>query len=181
MSDQAQVSGLYQVEEVTQQGMVTLRGDLGNATLQTVCTDVTGMTFPKAGEAQCEGASGLCWMSPDELLLLTPHADVETALDRVSKELAALHHLAVDVSDARARFRLQGPFVREGLARLMPIDFAPGQFEMPMFRRSRLAQVPAAIWMTQSDTFQLICFRSHRTYVRELLETSANTASVGIF
>ena len=50
--------------------------------------------------------------------------------------------------------------------------FTPG-----MFRRTRLAQVPAALWMTEDDSFQIICFRSVAQYVFDLLCVAAQDGS----
>ena len=61
-------------------------------------------------------------------------------------------------------------------------DFAPAAFTQGMFRRSRMAQVPAAIWMTDEETFQIICFRSVAEYVFSLLKVAAQPDSeVGVF
>ena len=87
------------------------------------------------------------------------------------------HALVVDVSDARASFIVRGRAARDVMAKLAPVDLAPGQFEPGMFRRTRLAQVPVAFWMPTPEMFQLVCFRSHAVYVRDLLETAAAPGS----
>jgi sarcosine oxidase subunit gamma len=51
-----------------------------------------------------------------------------------------------------------------------------------MFRRSRLAQVPAAFWMPDAETFQIVCFRSVARYMFDLLSIAAQPGSeVGHF
>ncbi len=58
--------------------------------------------------------------------------------------LRAEHHLAADVSDARAVFRIEGAKADQVLAKLCPVDLAtlePGEL-----RRTRAAQVAAAFW-----------------------------------
>jgi sarcosine oxidase subunit gamma len=50
-----------------------------------------------------------------------------------------------------------------------------------MFRRTRMAQVPAALWLADPETFQVICFRSHARYVFDLLCVAAQEGSeVGV-
>lgn len=51
-----------------------------------------------------------------------------------------------------------------------------------MFRRTRLAQVPAALRMVDDETFEVICFRSVAQYVFDLLKVAGQPGSeVGFF
>ncbi|MGC1503573.1 MAG: sarcosine oxidase subunit gamma, partial [Sulfitobacter sp.] len=55
-------------------------------------------------------------------------------------------------------------------------------FNGTMFRRTRLAQVPAAFWMPDAETVQIICFRSVAQYVFDVLNVAAQCGSeVGAF
>ena len=91
--------------------------------------------------------------------------------------LGDVHSLCVDVSDARALFDLSGPHAREVLAKLVPVDLAPDHFTQGMFRRTRMAQVPAAFWLHDTDSFRIICFRSQAQYVFDLLTVAAQKGS----
>jgi hypothetical protein len=62
--------------------------------------------------------------------------------------LAGKHHLVADVSDARAVFTITGDGAREVLAKCCPVDVAPGVFGPGEVRRTRAAQVAAAVWMS---------------------------------
>jgi sarcosine oxidase subunit gamma len=163
------------------QGMITLRGDLSDAVLQKAATDVAGVDMPGQREARCAEDRAICWMSPDELLVMCPHDAVSESVAAMQKALAGQHALVVDVSDTRSNFRITGKDAREVLAKTAPVDLAPGRFDPPMFRRTRLAQVPAAFWMRDEETFQLFCLRSHTEYVQSLLETAADAAPTGLF
>jgi sarcosine oxidase subunit gamma len=174
--------GIADVAETGPEGMITLRGDITSRAFARVAKDVAGVAVPAPGQATFNAVRGLCWMSPDELLLLCPYADAPEDLAKLSAALQGTHHLAANVSDARALFRLSGPNAREVMAKLAPVDLAPGAFEPGMFRRSRLAQVPAAFWMTDPHTFRIVCFRSVAQYVFDLLKTAAQPGSaVGYF
>ena len=162
-------------------GMITLRGDLGDGRVQSVCAELTGVDFPKANHANSVGQKGLAWMAPDEVLILVPYAEVGAALDRIAGALDGLHHLAVDVSDARAVMLVQGPFAREVIAKLAPVDLHPDAFRPGQFRRTRLGQVAAAFWMRDAQTFEVICFRSVGRYCFDLLAASAAGGPVGMF
>ncbi len=174
--------GLVQVEEIGPQGMITLRGDLGNSAVQKVATGVAGVAIPAAGKASADGDAGLLWMSPDELLVLCPYGDVAANLAQLHTSLESEHALAVNVSDARAVFRVSGAAAREVMAKLSPVDLSPDAFGSGDFRRSRLAQVAAAYWMRDEQTFEIICFRSVAAYVFDLLKVAAQPGSgVGYF
>lgn len=169
--------GIATIAEAPMQGMITLRGDLNAAAVQKAATEASGVAMPTAGQATVTETGGLCWMSPDELLVLCPYADVATVLERMTQTLGTIHALAVDVSDARASFLVSGPHAREVMAKLAPVDLAPDRFTAGMFRRTRMAQVPAAFWLRDAETFQIVCFRSHATYMFDLLKTAATPGS----
>ena len=141
-----------------------------------------GVTMPDTREISMAGDKGLAWMSPDELLLICPYAEVANALETLEKGFGESHALALNVSDARAVFRIKGLHTREVLAKLAPVDLSPQAFGPGMIRRTRLAQVPAAFWMENSETAQLVCFRSVAQYVFDLLKTAAQSGSeVGFY
>jgi sarcosine oxidase, subunit gamma len=160
-------------------GMITLRGD--HAALKAVCTQITGAAFPAMGRIEAAGDNALAWMSPDEVLVMMPHSDVPAALVKIANALQGVHHLVVDVSDARALFAVSGSYASEVIAKLAPVDMHPDHFGPGQFRRSRLGQVAAAFWMTPDRTIHVICFRSVTDYVSALLEQSARDGAVGFF
>ncbi|EPX79282.1 sarcosine oxidase subunit gamma [Litoreibacter arenae] len=169
--------GIAKVTEVGLRGMIILRGDLTSAKLKKAAKAATGVAFPDVRECHCDGDKGLAWMSPDELLVMVPYADVVDATARIAKALAADHALAVNVSDARAVFSIEGAGAREVLAKLAPVDLSRKAFTKGMFRRTRLAQAPVAFWARDEDAFDLMCFRSEAKYVFDLLTISAKAGS----
>ena len=172
-------TGEVAVRDMGLRGMITLRGDLSSKALKAVCTKLTGVQFPTQGRAKVDGDKGLCWMSPDEVLVLLPYAETAEAIAKIDKALAGKHYLAENVSDARALIEVQGPFAREVIAKLAPVDLHPDSFVPGDFRRTRLAQAAAAFWMSDEDTFEVICFRSVAAYVFDLLDTAAKAGKVG--
>lgn len=173
--------GEVTIREAGLRGMIILRGDLTDKKLRKVCTDLTGAKMPEKGQANCEGEKGLCWMSPDELLVLVPYGDAAQAVAQIDKALDGTHYLAENVSDARALIVVEGTFAREVIAKLAPADLHPDSFKPGDFRRTRLGQVAAAFWMRDEDTFEVICFRSVAEYTFGLLAASAKAGAVGFF
>ena len=171
--------GEVTVRELGLRGMVTLRGDLSSRKLQNVCKKLTGVAFPKQGGVASDGDNGLAWMSPDEVLVMVPHARATAAVVEIEKALKGDHFMVVNVSDARAVFSVQGAFSREVIAKLAPADLHPDRFKEGMMRRTRLGQVAAAFWMVDDETFHVICFRSVAEYTFKLLAASARAGRVG--
>ncbi len=171
----ARFTGYCTVEEAGLCGMVTLRADLSLAKVARAVKAVTGAGMPAPLRIASGSKGRAAWMSPDELLLFVEYGAAGAAVARLERALATSHALAVDVSDARAVFRLSGPRAREVLMKLTPADIrrmGPGDF-----RRSRLAQVPAAFCMVDENSFEIIAFRSVAGYVFELLSNAARPGS----
>lgn len=171
--------GIAKIAEAPLQGMITLRGDLTSKPIKKAVAAVTKVDMPGPGQANGSGDKGLCWMSPDELLVLCPYDTVAANIEKMNTIFAKAkaHALAVDVSDARAVFRVSGPLARDVMAKLAPVDVSPAAFQPGMFRRTRMAQVATAFWMPNDDTFQIVCFRSQGQYMFDLLKVAAQPGS----
>ncbi len=166
----ASFAGFAAVREIGPLGMIALRCAHDAAALPRAVKNAVGTGLPDRRRIVTDGAWGAGWMSPDELLLLCPRDQVPTALAALARELAGLHHLAADVSDARAAFRVEGPKAAQVLMKLTPADvagMAPGEL-----RRSRLAQVAAAFWAA-GDGFTVVTFRSVARYAFDVLASAA--------
>ncbi|TCP62005.1 sarcosine oxidase subunit gamma [Rhodovulum bhavnagarense] len=182
MSETARSQGLARIEAVAGRGMITLKGDMDSRRFKNVLAKALDLPLPDPLRCAFEGARGIGWMAPDEVLIFVPGAEVPEALAALRDKIGDDHITAVDVSDARAQFRLTGPGAREVLAKLSPVDFAPARFVPGTFRRTRLAQVPVAVWQKDADRFGLVCFRSVGGYVAGLLANAAAPgAEVGYF
>jgi sarcosine oxidase subunit gamma len=165
----ASFQGFASIREIGPLGMITLRAK-GLKSLDKAIKAAVGTKTPAQRRIELNGDRACAWMSPDEYLLILPYAEVATALASLAKSLVGQHHLAVDVSDARAVFRIEGDRAAEVLAKLSPVDFAtlePGEI-----RRSRAAQIAAALW-AQDGGFTLVCFRSVARYAFDLISNAA--------
>jgi sarcosine oxidase subunit gamma len=166
----ARFDGFASVREIGPLGMITLRAKPDVPGLAAAVTAVTGTALPAQRRIEVAGDKAAGWMSPDEYLLIVPYTEVKVALATLAEKLAGQHHLAVDVSDARAVFRIEGTQAAEVLMKLAPVDhatLAPGEL-----RRTRVAQVAGAFWADETG-YSLVCFRSVADYVMGLLSHSA--------
>ena len=173
----ASFDGLIALTEVGPQGMVTLRGDLAALAIQAAVADLTGLAVPGQRGASLSGDSGLLWMAPDELMILTPYRQAAQLADRLSAALDGHHVLVVNVSDARAVFEIRGSQVRDVLAKMAPIDTAPEALPLGEVRRTRFAQVAAAVWLTDQSTARVFCVRSVAEYMFSLISAVADPDS----
>lgn len=109
--------------------------------------DITGCPIPETRRIVFAGQIGVAWMSPDELMLFCSGQAAPAIAARLETALAKEHALVLDVSDAREIFRVDGPSAREVIAKGAPVDLAYEAFGVGDFRRTRIGQVAAAIWM----------------------------------
>lgn len=159
-------------------GMVTLRADLGDPAVATAVGEVAGCAMPAVLRIETAGERAVAWMSPDELMLFVPRGEEAEAVARLDARLDGIHRLVIDVSDARALFRVAGRGAREVIAKGAPLDLAASAFGPGDFRRTRLGQVAAAVWMRAPDAVELMCFASVAGFVETWLATAAEPGTL---
>lgn len=169
----ATYDGFVRVREIGPLGMITLRAK-GLKGLDKAVKAAVGTKLPALRRIEVAGDRACGWMSPDEYLLILPYAEVTAALGALDKALAGQHHLAADVSDARAVFRVEGDKADQVLRKLTPADL--DRLEPGELRRSRAAQVAAAFWH-QDGGYTVVCFRSVAGYMMGLLANAAQPDS----
>ena len=174
--------GRAQVTDRGPMGMIQLKGALEDPAFQAALSGVTGGDMPAPRAMTSDGQNTLCWMAPDEVMVLSAYPAAPDILAQIDEAMRGMHVLAANVSDARVVIRVQGAACRDVLAKLTPADISPDAFAQGQFRRSRLAQVAAAFWMVDTQTIDVMCFRSVATYVFDLLANAARPESpVGYF
>lgn len=159
-------------------GMVTLRGDLAAAPIREAVLAATGLALPDRRRIAIAGDQAAAWMSPDELLLFTAPGGGPRLAAALGAALSGVHHLAADVSAARAVFRIEGEGGREVLAKGAPVDLSRAAFGPGDLRRTRLGQVAVAFWMVDAATFELVCFRSVAGFTARWLAQAAAPGSL---
>ena len=165
----ARASGMVDLAEAGATGMITLRGD--HALLGAALQSVLDLSAPGVRQVVAGNGAQVLWMSPDELLVITGYDAAPGIAVELEAALGDAFATVAVVSDARALIRLSGAQVRDVLAKLCPVDFS--SFPVGSLRRTRAAQVAAAVWRDSDDGWSLICFRSVAGYVWEALVTVA--------
>jgi len=167
-----------EVSAVPSQGMVALRGDLADAGFAAALQAATGCAMPETRRSSTAGDNRALWMSPDEVMVFCPWGDAPGIVTAFMEKAGDSHVLALDVSDARAVFRVAGEKAWRVLAKGAPVDLAPGRFDTGEVRRTRIATVAAGIVKTGDDSFEVFCFRSYAEYLWLWLCTGAGADSL---
>lgn len=160
-----------------QRGMITLRGDLASETLAAAVDEAVGLAVPGPLSLVADGDARAVWMSPDELLLFCDYAEANTATARIAEQMGDAHHMALNVSDARAVIRLTGARVGEVLAKGAPCDCSDHGFPVGTARRTHLAGLAVAFWRLDSETWEIVALRSYAHHLLAWLEQSAQPGS----
>ncbi|MFN7596154.1 MAG: sarcosine oxidase subunit gamma, partial [Cereibacter sp.] len=101
----AAFDGFARIREIGPLGMITLRARADLPALPAAVTAATGLGLPAVRRIVTAGDRSIGWMSPDEWLIVLPYPQVAQTLAGLAEALQGQHHLAVDVSDARAVLR----------------------------------------------------------------------------
>ncbi len=100
----------------------------------------------------------------------------------LGEALAGKHHMAVNVSDARAVITLAGAGVAEVLAKGAPVDLSEAAFPAGTARRTHIAGVAVGFWRKEDHEWEIVCFRSFARYLFDwLVESSKEGGEVGAF
>ncbi len=158
------------IREIGPLGMISLRAATGTPGLVEAILAVSSTPVPGQRSILRQGDRWAAWMSPDEVLLVLPRADVPGALATIAATFSTRHHLAVDVSDARSVFRIEGAGADAVIARLCPVDLQ--RLPEGEIRRTRAGQVACALWRADGG-ITLVAFRSVARYVFDILANAA--------
>ncbi|MEJ2021555.1 MAG: sarcosine oxidase subunit gamma family protein [Maritimibacter sp.] len=178
----ATFDGFCKISDAGLVGMVTIRGELGDKAFAAAVKKAIGLAVPEQGAIVSKGDLNLAWMSSDELMLFCAYENAGDLAAKLDAGFDGLFAMAVNVSDMRAVFSVEGEAARDVIAKLSPANVAPGAFGPGQMRRTRLSQVAAGFYMPDENSFRVIAFRSVGQYVFDILKHAAAPGSeVGHF
>jgi sarcosine oxidase subunit gamma len=126
-----------------------------------------GMALPEPGRTTGRKEARAVWFGRDCVMLLGPAPD----------EALRAHAAVVDQSDAWIPVALEGPGVRDVLARLTPADLRDGVFRRGHTARTELAHMAASVTRLGRDRYAIMVFRSFaRTLADDLGEAMRGVA-----
>ncbi len=158
-------------------GYVNLRGDAGDATFLAAVEGVLRVELPLDPNTIAEGEDvTVCWMGPDEWLLILPPGAQTRAVAALGEALAAHHASAVDTTGGYTLVNVAGARRRELLAKgctldLHPRSFSPGQCAQTNLGKAGVLLIPRGDG-SDAQSFDVIVRRSFADYLGIWLEHS---------
>lgn len=155
---------LVRIDHLPPEGKLILRCDAADKKIAAAAKKALGVTLPT--EPLTSTASGkalVCWLGPDEFLLLCPEDAREALQAALEAALAGQHAAFVDVSDAYLGFGVAGPKAAELLAKGCAIDLHPMAFAEGKVVRTLLAKADITL-LREADGFRLYVLRSFADY-----------------
>ena len=166
------------IREITNRGMIDLRGLTTDRKIMSAAKSVLGFDLPKAPRTSAGfGDVRALWLSPDQWLVLCNGDKASELHAELVKELGSSHSLAVNVSDMRAVIRLEGEGVRETLMKGSTLDLTDGSYTPGTVRRLRFAEIAALLHVVEGSVIDLYVFRSYADYTWEFLLKAARKGS----
>lgn len=166
------------MREIAERGMIDLRGSVSDRKFMAAAKSALGVDLPKQPRTTASwGDIRVFWLSPDQWLITCPRAKAQELADQLSKDLAGIHSLAVNVSDMRAIIRLEGEGVREVVMKGTAIDLTHGDYPPGTVRRMRFAEVAALLHIVEENVIDIYVFRSFAQYTWDFLRKAARKGS----
>jgi sarcosine oxidase subunit gamma len=173
------------MREVSDRGMIDLRGEGSSAKFKQAVKSVLGLDLPtKPRTSASKGAITVFWLSVDQWLITCDRGSAAKLAAKLIDALGSLHSLVVDVSDMRTIIRLEGQHVREVLMKGSSIDFTSAEYKAGTVRRLVFAEIAALAHIVSEgpDIIDVYVFRSYADYTWKWLRATSNpAATIGLF
>lgn len=166
------------MREISERGMIDLRGLASDRTFMAAANAVLGTDLPTEPRTSASwGDAKILWLSPDQWLITCPRAKAQELTDALVKELGDTHSLAVNVSDMRAIIRIEGELAREVVMKGSTLDLTDGDYTPGTVRRMRFAEIAALLHVVEDKVLDIYVFRSYAHYAWDFLVKAARKGS----
>lgn len=157
-------------------GHVNLRGNPQDQAFRRSAEAALGQELPIAANTISEGDLTICWLGPDEWLILTAADAASELVDALNDALAGQHFAVNNLSGGQLAVRLAGKNVRETLAKGCTLDFHPSVFAPGMCAQSGLAKANVLLVRPgDKDEFLVVVRRSFSDYLVAWLKDAARS------
>lgn len=154
---------------------ITVRGDLGHINVRGRAADAgfvkaagkaLGQALPLEANTFSAGEHHVCWLGPDEWLIVTQASGTAELAERLEGVLAGTHAAVNDVSGGHVALMLRGPHCRELLAKGCTLDLHAREFALGDCAQSGLAKANVLLALVdESPTFMIVVRRSFADYL----------------
>jgi sarcosine oxidase, subunit gamma len=146
------------------EGRLILRCDASDRKIAATAKKALSIALPTDPLTSNAGDKAtVCWLGPDEWLLLCAEDGREALQTALEAALAGLHASVVDVSDAYVGFAITGQKAAELLAKGCAIDLHPVAFAQGKVVRTLLAKADITL-LRDAAGFRLYVLRSFADY-----------------
>ena len=126
---------------------------------------VLGAAWPHKTGTVVTGRAEVICVGPTDWLLLANDTEATSWLERIDAAFQGSTFRATDVSQALTRIQINGPEVRDLLAKGCSLDLHPSVFPPERAVRTRFAGMPVIVRCTGTSAFELIVTRSYTDYL----------------
>lgn len=181
----AKMAGNSPTDPVT---TIAVRGDLGHINLRGRASDAAfvnaveqelGQALPVQPNTISAGRHQVCWLGPDEWLVVTPVSASPELADRLDQSLSTIHASVNDISGGQVVLMLSGTRSREVLASGCTLDLHPREFRAGDCAQSGLARANVLIALVDDEpTFMVVVRRSFSDYLCRWLARTGSDAGI---
>ena len=164
-------------------GYLNLRGQ-GDGFADAVQQSI-GLMLPTTANTLSENDDhALCWLGPDEWLLMVPSGEQDALASQLQTSLQAqqpaLHYAVTDTSSGLCTISISGQYARAVLAKGCPLDLHPRVFAVGQCAQTVLAKAGVLLCPRADDSLHIIVRRSFADYLWRWLVDAAEEYGVAV-
>ena len=159
--------GPVTLSELALPSIWNLRLDPENPPAVEICQRLLGLELPRqANRSVRDGDRRVCWLGPDEWLLIGPDGAWSELAADLGRELEGHHHALTDIGSGHALIRLEGDLAPALLARGCSLDLHHSAFTLDACAQTHVARAQVLlIKVDQPAVFELLVRRSFADYL----------------
>lgn len=142
---QCSALGVLELAEVPARAQVNLRVDPKSPAAERIGTALGAMLPNQPGDVVRVGEYTMCWLGPDEWLIVGPEGTQDEIGETVRTAAAGEHATAVDVSAHRGVVEVRGTKARELLNKGCALDLHPNRFGANRCAETMLARAQVVL------------------------------------
>jgi sarcosine oxidase subunit gamma len=160
-------------------GHINLRGDSGNTSFKAAAEKALGQALPVEPNTLSNTEHCICWLGPDEWLIMTDAMAVTSLLGSLRKLLDGQHVAINDLSSGQVALRLDGADARSVLTKGCTLDFHHDEFSPGDCAQSGLAKANALFaCVSDANSVDVVVRRSFLAYVLKWFETAGSESGI---
>lgn len=160
-------------------GHINLRGDSGDAAFRAAAEKALGQALPVEPNTLTSAEHCVCWLGPDEWLIMTAATNVSSLLERLRELLKGQHVAINDLGGGQVVMRLEGADARAVLSKGCTLDFHRDEFPQGACAQSGLAKANALFACApDTNSVDVVVRRSLLAYVLKWFEIAGRDSGI---